>query len=180
MAALEWATDCSPIVSEPPRQRRGGSLFVKPSSTAASPPIERAASATRVPRATSGTSALSRRVEVMIIRGTIAHIHATDIATKRGSTVLTSVRVIDDQVRVQHGMQPGVRPSPTRYEVQFIDGKQFLWSEAIRDEFAIGDEILAYAEDEIRVRTTDGGVATLIVHGIDLGLSTLPVARRPD
>lgn len=116
----------------------------------------------------------------MIIRGTIAHVHATDIATKRGSTVLTSVRVIDDQIRVQHGMQSGVRPSPTRYEVQFIDGKQFLWSEAIKDEFATGDEILAYAEDEIRVRVTDGGVATLIVHGIDLGLSALPVARRPD
>lgn len=143
-------------------------------------PIELTTSVTSAPRATSDTRVFSSSVEGMIIRGAIAHIHTTDIATKRGSTVLTSVRVIDDQVRVKHGAQPGVRPSPTRYEVQFIDGKQFLWSEAIEDEFAIGDEILAHAEDEIRVRTTDGGVATLVVHGIDLGLSTLPVARRPD
>ena len=114
----------------------------------------------------------------MIVRGTITHLHATPLTTKRGSTTLTAVRVIDDHSRAQHGGQPGSRPSPTRYEIQFVDSKLFQWSAVIPSHFSNGDEILAYAEDEIRVRTADDGATTLIVHGIDLGHSTQSAARR--
>lgn len=114
----------------------------------------------------------------MIVRGTIAHLHATPLATKRGSTTLTAVRVLDDHSRVQHGGQPGATHSPTRYEIQFVDSKLFQWSDAIQAQFAVGDEVLAYVEDEIRVRTADNGTPTLIVHGIDLGHSVQAGARR--
>lgn len=116
----------------------------------------------------------------MIVRGIITHLHVTPLATKRGSTTLTAVRVIDDHSRAQHGGQPGSRPSPTRYEIQFVDSKLFQWSAAIQTAFSNGDEILAYADDEIRVRTADDGAVTLIVHGIDLGHSSQSAAKRQD
>src|SRR5699024_3214066 len=116
----------------------------------------------------------------MIVRGAIAHIHSSALTTKRGSTTLTALRVVDDHTRVQHGGQPGSRPSPTRYEVQFVDSKQFQWSTALTAEFNVGDEVLAYVEDTVRVRTANKSEAepTLVVHGIDIGHSTQPGAQR--
>ena len=113
----------------------------------------------------------------MIVRGVIAHLHTSPLTTKRGSTTLTAIRVIDDHSRLQHGGQPGSRPSPTRYEVQFVDSKLFKWSTAIESTFSKGDEILAYVDDTIRVQGNGDGPTTLIVHGIDLGISTQHRAR---
>ncbi len=114
----------------------------------------------------------------MIVRGAVTHVHTTTITTKRGTTQLTALRVLDDHSRMQHGGQPGKSPSPTRYEVQFVDSKLYEWSEAIAAEFAPGDEVLVYADDSVRVTTSASGEATLVVHGVDLGHATLPLARR--
>lgn len=114
----------------------------------------------------------------MIVRGAIAHVHATTITTKRGSTTLTTLRVVDKHSRAQHGGQPGARPSPTRYEVQFVDSKLFDWSSALSLEFTVGDEVLVYAEDTIRVQDGAAVPPTLVVHGIDLGHATESLARR--
>lgn len=114
----------------------------------------------------------------MIVRGALTHLHTTTLATKRGSTKLTTMRVIDDHSRVTHGGQPGARPSPTRYEVQFVDSKLFEWSTTLASEFSPGDDVLVYAEDTIRVRDTAEHEPTLVVHGIDVGHATLPLARK--
>lgn len=114
----------------------------------------------------------------MIVRGIIAHLHTSPLTTKRGSTTLTAIRVVDDHSRLQHGGQPGSRPSPTWYEVQFVDSKLFKWSTVIEPTFSNGDEILAYVADTIRVRDVDDGAPTLVVHGIDLGMSIQHRARK--
>lgn len=116
----------------------------------------------------------------MIVRGALTHLHTTTLTTKRGSTQLTAMRVLDDHSRVQHGGQPGARPSPTRYEVQFVDSKLFEWSTALTSEFSPGDEVLVYAEDTVRVRDSADHEPTLVVYGIDVGHSTLPLARRAE
>lgn len=116
----------------------------------------------------------------MIVRGALTHLHTTTLSTKRGSTQLTCMRVLDDHSRVQHGGQPGARHSPTRYEVQFLDSKLFEWSTTLASQFRIGDEVLVYAEDAIRVRDAAEREPTLIVYGIDVGHSTLPLARRTE
>lgn len=114
----------------------------------------------------------------MIIRGHITHLHTAPLTTKRGTTTLTAIRVLDDHTHTTHGGQPGARHSPTRYELQFIDSKHFDWSTTLDLEFNPGDQILAYVEDTVRVQEAEGTPATLIVHGIDLGHSTQPEARR--
>ena len=114
----------------------------------------------------------------MIVRGSLIHLHTTTITTKRGSTQLTTLRVVDDHSRPQHGGQPGARHSPTRYEVQFVDSKLFQWSTAIQERFTVGDDLLVYAEDTIRVQGDKDGASTLVVYGIDVGHATQPFARR--
>lgn len=115
----------------------------------------------------------------MIVRGAVTHVHTSTISTKRGTTRLTSLRILDDHSRVQHGGQPGRDHSPTRYEVQFVDSKLHTWSEVLEEEFAPGDEVLVYADDAVRVSSSASGGATLVVHGIDLGHATSQLARRP-
>lgn len=114
----------------------------------------------------------------MIVRGTISHMHASAITTKRGTTTLTAVRIIDDHTRAQHGGQPGARHSPTRYEAQFVDSKLFEWSTALKARFSVGDEVLVYAEDTVRVQAADQAEPTVIIHGIDMGHSTQSSAHR--
>lgn len=114
----------------------------------------------------------------MIVRGEIAHIHVAAIPTKRGTTILTALRVVDEQAHARHGGQPASRPSPTRYEVQFVDSKLSEWSTAIEKAFHVGDDVLVYAEDEVRVDIKPDGTAVLVVHGIDLGRATRAQAQR--
>lgn len=114
----------------------------------------------------------------MIVRGEITHIHVATIPTKRGTTILTALRLVDDQAHARHGGQPASRPSPTRYEVQFVDSKLSEWSTAIEGSFNVGDDVLVYAEDEVRVDLKPDGSAILVVHGIDLGQATRAQARR--
>lgn len=114
----------------------------------------------------------------VIVRGEITHLHTATISTKRGTTALTAIRLIDDQPRTLRGGQPASRPTPTRYEVQFVDSKLLDWSTAIKDRFRVGDDVLVYAEEEIRVDIKPNGAAILVIHGIDLGLATQAQARR--
>lgn len=114
---------------------------------------------------------------LMVVRGTLTHIHVSSIPTKRGEAVLTSLRVVDDQAPRSHGSQPNGPPTETCFEIQFLDSKQARWSTTLAESFTPGDKILAYVEDSIRLKAVEGKAGLVNVRGIDIGLAFSAHAR---